>query len=61
MYEQFQRDPGSVDPSWASYFKANGSESPNGAPVSTNGTATEPGSPAAGTTASASAAQPPSA
>jgi multifunctional 2-oxoglutarate metabolism enzyme len=24
MYEQFQRDPGSVDPTWASYFKSNG-------------------------------------
>jgi 2-oxoglutarate decarboxylase len=24
MYEQFQRDPGSVDPTWAAYFKSNG-------------------------------------
>ena len=24
MYDQFQRDPGSVDPSWAAYFKSNG-------------------------------------
>jgi 2-oxoglutarate decarboxylase len=31
MYEQFQRDPGSVDPSWAAYFKTS-SESTNGAP-----------------------------
>ena len=26
MYDQFQRDPGSVDPSWAAYFKSNGAE-----------------------------------
>ncbi len=31
MYEQFQRDPGSVDPSWAAYFKTNGAGSGNGA------------------------------
>ena len=31
MYEQFQRDPGSVDPTWAAYFKTNGSGG-NGAP-----------------------------
>ena len=28
MYEQFQRDPGSVDPSWAAYFKTNGTGTP---------------------------------
>ncbi len=37
MFEQFQRDPGSVDPTWASYFKAHpgGGNGTNG----TNGTA----------------------
>ena len=37
MFEQFQRDPGSVDPTWASYFKAHpgGSNGANG----TNGSA----------------------
>ena len=29
MYEQFTRDPASVDPSWAAYFDARGSGSPN--------------------------------
>ena len=24
MYDQYQRDPGSVDPTWAKYFQANG-------------------------------------
>jgi multifunctional 2-oxoglutarate metabolism enzyme len=33
MYEQFQRDPGSVDPSWAAYFKSNGAT--NGASTGT--------------------------
>src|SRR4051794_34608443 len=45
MYEQFQRDPGSVDPSWATYFKTNGS--------STNGAASPAPSPS--TTASSPA------
>jgi 2-oxoglutarate decarboxylase len=31
MYEQFQRDPGSVDPSWAAYFKTNGNGADKGA------------------------------
>ncbi|HEX4687017.1 MAG TPA: multifunctional oxoglutarate decarboxylase/oxoglutarate dehydrogenase thiamine pyrophosphate-binding subunit/dihydrolipoyllysine-residue succinyltransferase subunit, partial [Nocardioides sp.] len=31
MYEQFKRDPGSVDPTWAAYFETNGS-SANGGP-----------------------------
>ncbi len=31
MYEQFQRDPGSVDPTWAAYFKTNGGGT-NGTP-----------------------------
>jgi 2-oxoglutarate dehydrogenase E1 component len=34
MYEQFQRDPGSVDPTWAAYFKENGGD---GAPSTTAG------------------------
>jgi 2-oxoglutarate decarboxylase len=24
MYDQYQKDPGSVDPTWAKYFQANG-------------------------------------
>ena len=30
MYDQYQRDPGSVDPTWARYFKTNGSPATNG-------------------------------
>ncbi|KQW48378.1 alpha-ketoglutarate decarboxylase [Nocardioides sp. Root1257] len=38
MYDQYQRDPGSVDQTWVTYFKANGhGNGANGA----NGTATE--------------------
>jgi 2-oxoglutarate decarboxylase len=35
MYEQFTRDPGSVDPTWVAYFKksGNGSASTNGTPA----------------------------
>ena len=51
MYDQFQRDPGSVDPSWAAYFKTNGS-STNGA---SNGAAAAP---AASTTTSPAPATP---
>jgi 2-oxoglutarate dehydrogenase E1 component len=47
MYDQFQRDPGSVDPSWAAYFKTNGA-STNGAP---SGTAPAPSSATSHTTA----------
>jgi 2-oxoglutarate dehydrogenase E1 component len=44
MYEQFQRDPGSVDPSWAAYFKTNGSSTNGGsaAPTVRSTTATAP-------------------
>ncbi|MDP3891175.1 2-oxo acid dehydrogenase subunit E2, partial [Nocardioides sp.] len=31
MYEQYQHDPGSVDPAWATYFQRNGAPSDNGA------------------------------
>ena len=51
MYDQYQRDPGSVDPSWAAYFKTNGS-STNGA---SNGA---PATPAASTTTSPAPATP---
>ena len=47
MYEQFQRDPGSVDPSWAAYFKTNG-----------NGAAGQSGNGASPPTASAPASAP---
>src|SRR4051794_27956167 len=52
MYEQFQRDPGSVDPTWAAYFKANGNGSPGGngtspAPAASASPATAPAKPAA--------------
>jgi len=44
MYEQFQRDPGSVDPSWAAFFKTNGSStnggSGTGSPPAARSTAT---------------------
>ena len=30
MYEQYQRDPGSVDPAWVTYFQANGHGRSNG-------------------------------
>jgi multifunctional 2-oxoglutarate metabolism enzyme len=30
MYDQFRRDPGSVDPSWAAYFKTSGNGGDNG-------------------------------
>ena len=33
MYDQYQRDPGSVDATWVEYFKAN-----NGASGASNGT-----------------------
>ncbi|MEP9361530.1 multifunctional oxoglutarate decarboxylase/oxoglutarate dehydrogenase thiamine pyrophosphate-binding subunit/dihydrolipoyllysine-residue succinyltransferase subunit [Nocardioides sp. CN2-186] len=33
MYDQYQRDPGSVDATWVKYFQTNG----NGAPAATNG------------------------
>jgi 2-oxoglutarate decarboxylase len=36
MYDQYQRDPGSVDPTWVKYFQTNGSD----ADGSTNGTST---------------------
>jgi multifunctional 2-oxoglutarate metabolism enzyme len=44
MYDQFQRDPGSVDPTWAAYFKTNG----NGAAASgvAPPTTTSPAAPA---------------
>ena len=32
MYDQYVKDPASVDPAWATFFKA------NGAPNGTNGT-----------------------
>ena len=38
MYEQFQRDPGSVDPSWATYFKTGA----GGAQGNGNGTSATP-------------------
>jgi multifunctional 2-oxoglutarate metabolism enzyme len=45
MFEQFQRDPASVDPSWASYFD---SHPANGAgPATTNGTGGAPDAAAA--------------
>ena len=40
MYEQFTRDPGSVDATWVAYFKANGNGSPGGG--SANGAAAAP-------------------
>ena len=47
MYDQFTRDPGSVDPTWVAYFKksgsGNGSSSANGtAPAETKTVATAP-------------------
>jgi multifunctional 2-oxoglutarate metabolism enzyme len=55
MYEQFQRDPGSVDPIWATYFKANGA-SVNGGQAAGTTTATKapgPAQPERGTTPTA--------
>ncbi len=38
MYEQFQRDPGSVDPAWSAYFKAHANGGTNGISNGANGT-----------------------
>jgi len=38
MYDQYQRDPGSVDPTWRAYFEANGGGTGGGG--ASNGTAT---------------------
>src|SRR4051812_20788883 len=51
MYEQFQRDPGSVEPSWAAYFKTNGGN--GGAPRSANGAAAPAAPPPSATSAPA--------
>jgi 2-oxoglutarate decarboxylase len=48
MYEQFQRDPGSVDPSWAAYFKSNGATNGASTAASPAPTSTTP-TPATGT------------
>ncbi len=42
MFDQYRKDPGSVDPTWVKYFQANGKESANGA-------TTEPAKAPAGT------------
>src|SRR6478735_10811479 len=45
MYDQYQRDPGSVDATWATYFKTNGhANGTNGA--TTTATTTAPAAPA---------------
>jgi 2-oxoglutarate decarboxylase len=49
MYEQFQRDPGSVDPTWAAYFKTGAAGHANGNGASA-APATAPATPAAATT-----------
>ena len=54
MYDEFQRDPGSVDPTWAAYFKANGNGMPAG-----NGSSSAPAASASPATAAATAAAKP--
>lgn len=49
MYEQFQKDPGSVDAAWAAYFKANGGpdgSTPNGTASTTSAAPAAPAAPA---------------
>ncbi|HET7430749.1 MAG TPA: multifunctional oxoglutarate decarboxylase/oxoglutarate dehydrogenase thiamine pyrophosphate-binding subunit/dihydrolipoyllysine-residue succinyltransferase subunit, partial [Nocardioides sp.] len=57
MYEQFQRDPGSVDPSWAAYFKTSGDNGSGANGAGANGAT----APAAAPNAAAPAAAAPSA
>jgi multifunctional 2-oxoglutarate metabolism enzyme len=60
LYDQFQRDPGSVDPSWAAYFKTNGNgHGGQAAPASTPSAATS--APAASAPATSSSANVPAA
>ncbi|HEY2879622.1 multifunctional oxoglutarate decarboxylase/oxoglutarate dehydrogenase thiamine pyrophosphate-binding subunit/dihydrolipoyllysine-residue succinyltransferase subunit [Nocardioides sp.] len=42
MYEQYQRDPGSVDPSWAAYFKTGGNGTDKGAANGAAGASSAP-------------------
>jgi len=58
MYDQYQRDPGSVDPAWAAYFKANppaGRAATNGASPAKPAAQPAAKSPSAGTAPPAAA------